>query len=106
MLRLLAALLIPVLGVLISYSTEMVSDDMAHHIPALLLVGSAFVHMGAAAVFLVLVNLLVWPWLNFHDMATGRGEFLPMGQNMRAAFVLGWSLILAAFVLGFASSGV
>ena len=106
MLRLLAALLIPVLGVLISASAEMVPGNMAHHTPALLLIGSAFVHSGAAVVFLVLVNLLLWPWLNLLAMATGTGVFAGMDHSLRAAFVLGWFIILAAFVLGFASAGV
>ena len=106
MLRLLAALLIPVLGVLISAFSEMVPGHMAHHTPALLLVGSAFVHSGAAVVFVVLVNLLLWPWITFESLANGTGVFAGMDVNIRAAFVLGWSLILAAFVLGFASAGV
>ena len=106
MLRLLAALLIPVIGVFINHSVVWIPVSWEHYIPAMLLIGSAFVQMGGAAVFIVLFNILVWPWLNFLDMVQGKGKFKEVSELIRAATILAWGLIIAAFAYGFSNAGV
>ena len=106
MLRLLAALLIPAIGIFINHSVVWIPVSWEHYIPAMLLIGSAFVQMGGAAVFIVLFNVLVWPWLNFSDMVKGEGTFKGKSDVIRAATILAWGLIIAAFAFGFANAGV
>ena len=104
--RLLVALLVPIVGIAISLSSEMLPHALSHHGAALHLVGSAFIHMGAAVVFITVVDRLLWPFLSLRSIVFGTGCWQDKPINIRAAALIGYCYVLGQLVLGFATAGV
>ena len=104
MARILSALLIPLLGILLSWASAALLPEA--HIATGTLIGSAFLHVGAGVVFFTLVDQVVMRDLNLPDLLGGTGAFATKPWEVRREFVRGYFLLAAAIILAFAWAGV
>lgn len=106
---LLSTLLVAIgLGIstLASWLAESPRAALASHAPAVHTIGSAWLHIGAALVFVGIANEVIAPWFNLRDIIHGEGEFSGYSPTERASLARSWAILVAAMILGIAWAGV
>jgi len=107
---LLLSVLLVVIGLgistLASWLAESPSAAIASHAPAVHTIGSAWLHVGAAVVFVGIAFQITVPWFNLLDIIHGEGEFSGYSPAERASFARSWVILVAALILGIAWAGV
>lgn len=94
------------ISVLASWLTENPSAALASHASAVHTIGSAWLHVGAALVFVGIANQVIAPWFNLRDIIHGEGEFSRYSASERASLARTWAILVAAIILGIAWAGV
>ena len=89
-----------------SWLAEHPSLALASHAPAFHTIGSAWLHVGAALVFVSIAEHVVAPWFNLRDIIHGAGKFSDYGPAERASLARTWAILTAAVILGIAWAGV
>ena len=65
-------------------------------------IGSAWLHVGAALVFVSIAEHVIVPWFNLRDIIHGEGEFSDYGPSERTSLARTWAILTAAVILGIA----
>lgn len=108
--QVLLSMLLAMIGLVISafagWLAEHPSPTLASHAPSLHTIGSAWLHVGAALVFVGIANQLVAPWFNLRDILDGNGMFSDYSASERASLARTWAILVAAIVLAIAWAGV
>ena len=94
------------ISTLASLLAENPSAALASHAPAVHTIGSAWLHIGAAVVFVGVTIQIIAPWFNLRDIIHGEGEFSGYSPSERASLARSWAILVAALILGIAWAGV
>ena len=94
------------ISALASWLAEQPSVALASHAPAFHTIGSAWLHVGAALVFICIAEHVVAPWFNLRDIIHGEGEFSDYSPSDRTSLARTWAILTAAVILGIAWAGV
>ena len=81
-------------------------SPLASHAPMLHTIGSAWLHVGAALLFLSIADQVVTPWFNLLDIIEGKGKFASYSAAERASLARTWAILTAAIILAIAWAGV
>lgn len=79
---------------------------LASHAPAIHTIGSAWLHIGAALVFVGIAEQLIAPWFSFRDIVQGKGAFSGYSASERTSLARTWALLVGAIILSIAWAGV
>ncbi len=94
------------ISTLASWLAEHPSAALASHAPAVHTIGSAWLHIGAALVFVGIANHVIAPWFSLRDIIDGEGAFSGYSPSERASLARSWAILVAAMILGIAWAGV
>ena len=108
--QLLLSVLLAAIGLGVSafagWLAEHPSTMLAPHAVTFHTIGSAWLHIGAALVFLGLADSVVTPWFNLRDIIHGEGRFSDYTASERTSLARTWAILAAAIILGIAWAGV
>ena len=108
--QLLLSMLLAAIGLgisaLASWLAEHPSATLASHAVAFHTIGSAWLHVGAALVFISIAEHVIVPWFNLRDIIHGSGAFSDYTASERTSLARTWAIIVAAIILAIAWAGV
>lgn len=90
---------------LASWLEQNPSLALASHAAAIHTIGSAWLHIGAALVFVGITQNLIAPWFNLPDIVRGEGAFSDYSASERASLARTWAILISAIILGIAWAG-
>jgi len=94
------------ISTLASWLAESPSAALASHAPAVHTIGSAWLHIGAALVFVGIANHVIAPWFNLPDILRASGAFSDYSASERVSLARTWAILIAALILAIAWAGV
>ena len=93
------------ISALASWLEQNPSLTLASHAAAIHTIGSAWLHIGAALVFVGIAQQLVAPWFNLEDIVRGEGTFADYSASERTSLARTWAILISAIILGIAWAG-